>query len=433
MASETRARLSPDSSLLHRVFGKILSTKDQVSNAFSSNKMTAARLVGMSSSVLSSLASTLLTMVLVLAVSVFMYGTFYYAYMPLELQDLPLHFQFKPCEDSMKKCSNPAAIIGLDHRKQNLLQGQPYTFSMTMEIPDTPSNEDHGMFMSCLNITTTTGDLVDRACKSSLSQYRSPLLRTMETLFFSPALLTGFSSQSQLLTIDYFTNFQTNPHIPAQILAVELQSRHLTITSARLHVAATLSGLRHVMYRHPWIAAFIGISLNIFLLSTVIAMSWASFNKEHKKLEGQMDNEEIMDEEVEESNEDVNNEPEPEIPTPEQSSEEVVIERVSLSQDSGSGPSTNAPEMPVSAPAPSIGSRLRSFILRLLFKLIFKSISALLLAAIAIGCYEWFYLGKEDYVELMEAVKEDGIFLFKFLVEKTVAFTLYIKKVYAQY
>jgi len=428
MASETRARLSPDSSLLHRVFGKILSTKDQVSNAFSSNKMTAARLVGLSSSVLSSLASTLLTMVLVLAVSVFMYGTFYYAYMPLELQDLPLHFQFKPCEDSMMKCSNPAAIIGLDHRKQNLLQGQPYTFSMTMEIPDTPSNEDHGMFMSCLNITTTTGDLVDRACKSSLSQYRSPLLRTMETLFFSPALLTGFSSQSQRLTIDYFTNFQTNPHIPAQILAVELQSRHLTITSARLHVAATLSGLRHVMYRHPWIAAFIGISLNIFLLSTVIAMSWASFNKEHKKLEGQRDDEEIMDEE-EECNEDLANEQEPEIPTPESS--EVVTE--SVSQESGSGPSANIPEAPVSATTPSIGSRLRSFILRIVFKLIFKSISALLLAAIAIGCYEWFYLGKEDYGQLMEAVKEDGIFLSKFLAEKTVAFTLYVRKLYAEY
>ena len=37
-----------------------------------------------------SLLSTAMTLYLVLAVSVFLYGTFYYAYMPVELANIPV-------------------------------------------------------------------------------------------------------------------------------------------------------------------------------------------------------------------------------------------------------------------------------------------------------------------------------------------------------
>ena len=40
----------------------------------------------------SSLLSTAMTMYLVLAVSVFLYGTFYYAYTPVELANIPVIF-----------------------------------------------------------------------------------------------------------------------------------------------------------------------------------------------------------------------------------------------------------------------------------------------------------------------------------------------------
>ena len=42
------------------------------------------------SHMVSSLLSTAMTMYLVLAVSVFLYGTFYYAYMPVELANIPV-------------------------------------------------------------------------------------------------------------------------------------------------------------------------------------------------------------------------------------------------------------------------------------------------------------------------------------------------------
>ena len=42
------------------------------------------------SHMVASLLSTALTMSLVLAVSVFLYGTFYFAYMPVELVNMPV-------------------------------------------------------------------------------------------------------------------------------------------------------------------------------------------------------------------------------------------------------------------------------------------------------------------------------------------------------
>ena len=69
------------------------------------------------------------------------------------------------------RCSNPAGTVYLG-KGQPLVQGQTYSMSLSLEVPDTPSNEDHGMFMSCLSIASRSGDLIDRSCKSSMLEYR---------------------------------------------------------------------------------------------------------------------------------------------------------------------------------------------------------------------------------------------------------------------
>ena len=83
---------------------------------------------------------------------------------------------------------------------------------------------------------------IGQSCKASLAEYRSPLLRTMETLTYSPALLTGLSSQKQLLNINFFNNFQTDPHTPAEVITVEVQSKHLQLAQASLEIHAELRG-----------------------------------------------------------------------------------------------------------------------------------------------------------------------------------------------
>ena len=73
--------------------------------------------------------------------------------------------------DCLFRCSNPAGTVFLG-KGQPLVQGQTYSMSLALEVPDTPANEDHGMFMSCLSISSRAGVLIERSCKSSMLEYR---------------------------------------------------------------------------------------------------------------------------------------------------------------------------------------------------------------------------------------------------------------------
>ena len=69
------------------------------------------------------------------------------------------------------RCSNPIGTVRLG-KGEPLVQGQTYSMSLMLEVPDTQANEDHGMFMSCLSIASRSGVMIDRSCKSSMLAYR---------------------------------------------------------------------------------------------------------------------------------------------------------------------------------------------------------------------------------------------------------------------
>ena len=54
-------------------------------------------------------------------------------------------------------------------------------------------------------------------------------------------------------------------------------SKTVQVYSARLQVHAELSGLRHIMYHHPWISSVSGIIANIILLTTIIIISYTRY------------------------------------------------------------------------------------------------------------------------------------------------------------
>merc|ERR1712098_746916 len=53
--------------------------------------------------------------------------------------------------------------------------------------------------------------------------------------------------------------------------------KHLEVAEASLEIHAELKGLKYLMYRHPWISSFFGISTFISILTTIILVSWARF------------------------------------------------------------------------------------------------------------------------------------------------------------
>ena len=62
---------------------------------------------------------------------------------------------------------------------------------------------------------------------------RSPLLRTIETLVLSPAMMLGLTSERQRLVIPLMEEFSVNLVSPADSIVIEILSRHIQIYSAR--------------------------------------------------------------------------------------------------------------------------------------------------------------------------------------------------------
>lgn len=221
--------------------------------------------------------SSVLTVVLVLVVSIFFYGTFYYTYTTTTEQEIPLALQFTPCNGSQDaRCSFPTGQLKLG-RRVNLIQGQPYNIISRLSLPASRANEDHGMFMSCLTLTTGEGVRLEQSCKSSMLEYRSPLQKMIDTLVFTPLLLTGISKQNQQININFFQDFQFDSQQMGEMLTLDILSRQLEISEASIAIFAELTGLRYLMYHHPWISAVLGIGTNLVFLGSILLMSFTRF------------------------------------------------------------------------------------------------------------------------------------------------------------
>ena len=113
----------------------------------------------------------------------------------------------------------------------------------------------------------------------------------METMVFSPLLLTGATSQKQRLEIVYTAEFYNDPVNMAARMELEIQSQFIQvgsqndsliklsflraqIYSSHLRIHAELSGLRYVMHHHPWLSSLSGILANVAVLTIIILISW---------------------------------------------------------------------------------------------------------------------------------------------------------------
>jgi len=362
------------------------------------NKAKTRQLLDQSSHMVASLLSTALTMSLVLAVSVFLYGTFYYAYMPVELVNMPVSLEFEPCEgQTSARCTFPTATVALGG-KQQMLQGQVYSIQMLLEVPDSPGNEGLGMFMACMNVTGQDGAAIARSCKSSISQYRSPMLRSIETLAFAPGLMIGWSEQKQSIPVTFFATFHPDPHAVVRAFHVEVKSKLVHVAHASLHIEASLTGLRHLMYRHSWFSALLGVGTNILILMTIIGVSWTRFRL------GGASSMDSLDEELEEMEEEMESEVEDIVEVEEEPSSTVLPQDQDDLQ---------------AAQVQSICNKLKWFLIRKTFKVVLESLKALMIVSIAVVCFEAFMQGSEaNWEKVMVAGKGDLLALANFAVVK---------------
>uniref|UniRef100_A0AAY4BTD6 Seipin n=1 Tax=Denticeps clupeoides TaxID=299321 RepID=A0AAY4BTD6_9TELE len=227
------------------------------------------------------LALLMLLLTLLLWVAAFLYGSFYYSYMPTPSYSAPVHFFYRCVRCDSAICSFPRANISLlqDGQKQVMTYGQPYRISLHLDMPESPANQNLGMFMVKMSCYSHGGKVISTSARSTCCiTASSSLLQSVGTLLFSPLLLTGVTEQKQVVTIELFSAYRENAYLPTVGVVVELQSQRVQIYSAVLLVHAHFTGIRYVLYQFPGLSALLGVASNFGFLSLLILLSSAQFS-----------------------------------------------------------------------------------------------------------------------------------------------------------
>lgn len=226
-------------------------------------------------------AILLCALVLLLWVSIFLYGSFYYSYMPTVSFSTPVHFYYtSDCDASESAlCSFPTANISFmkNERDQVMAYGQPYRISLELEMPESPVNAQLGMFMVKMSSYTKGGKTVSSVGRSTMLHYRSSLLQIMSTVMFSPFFLSGMAEQKQLIEVELFSDYKTNAYQPTVGAVIEIQSKRVQIYSSQLCIHAYFTGIRYVLYNFPLTSAVIGVATNFAFLSVIVLFSYLQF------------------------------------------------------------------------------------------------------------------------------------------------------------
>lgn len=218
-----------------------------------------------------------LTSGLLILISIFMYGSFYFAFVPSPIHQGPVHLTFNPCHTEPGKCGFLNATIQMSDRNPVLMTGQSYTVSLSLEMPESEVNKNLGMFMSCAQLLSRESKVSKSACRSAMMKYRSESLRTLELYFTWPGLITGYVDEKQYVHIPLFDDYMDDPLNPAVKIHFQVMSRYAEVYSASYRIDAQFSGLRYLMFYYPVTAALVGISLNLFILAAVFVLSWYRF------------------------------------------------------------------------------------------------------------------------------------------------------------
>ncbi|KAK5616858.1 hypothetical protein CRENBAI_018337 [Crenichthys baileyi] len=226
---------------------------------------------------------------LLLWIAAFLYGTFYYSYMPKAAFSAPVFYYYRTdCESpSSFWCSYPVANVSLIRNKKHALTfGQVYRMYLQLEMPDSPTNHEVGMFMIKTTCYSQDGGQVASSARTAsqlqkasssrfgMLRYQSGLLKTLGTLLFLPAFLSGAAEQKQVVEVELFSEFIDDPYAPSVTAAIEILSSKVQIYSSHLYVHAHFTGLRYLLFYFPVLSAFVGVASNFTFLSFLFIMSY---------------------------------------------------------------------------------------------------------------------------------------------------------------
>ncbi|XP_072519233.1 BSCL2 lipid droplet biogenesis associated, seipin, like [Salminus brasiliensis] len=217
-------------------------------------------------------------LLLLLWVAIFLYGSFYYSFMPTANFITPVHFYYRTdCPSPHHSlCSFPMANLSLlrNGKKQVMSYGQPYQVTLELEMPESPANEQLGMFLVKMSCYSYDGQVVDTTARSTMLHYRSSLLQSLGTLMFFPLLLMGATEQKQYVLVELYSSYVDNSYKPTVGAVIEIYSQQVQIYKAQLYIHAHFSGIRYILYHFPLASAVVGVLSNFTFLSMLIFFSY---------------------------------------------------------------------------------------------------------------------------------------------------------------
>ncbi len=86
--------------------------------------------------------------------------------------------------------------------------GQPYRVYLSIDMPESPQNQDLGMFMVCAEMRDQLTQLRDHCCRAARLHYNSKLIRTITTLIMSPLYVMDLKEEAQQVFIELFTSYE---------------------------------------------------------------------------------------------------------------------------------------------------------------------------------------------------------------------------------
>ncbi|XP_054758268.2 seipin-like [Lytechinus pictus] len=209
----------------------------------------------------------------------FMYGTFYYAYMPTELHTKPVYFDFGLCDrfDGSVACPFPQTNISLvNHPVQERLfmPGQRYHMLLDMDMPQSPVNEDLGVFMVKIETFSKSDEITSKSSRPAMIRYRSPFLKMINVVCLAPFYLTGYAEEKQNLQVSLMDDFIDNAYKPTIKIGLEVRAKKIELYAVVLKVHAQFTGLRYLMFYWPVSSALVSVIANFCFLTVLSMMMW---------------------------------------------------------------------------------------------------------------------------------------------------------------
>lgn len=227
-------------------------------------------------------------LVFLLSTSISIYAIFYQWYIPQYVSNHPIYFQYDvTCQqlvnmiatsdsvsNELEKRINDCKFTHYDIKLNNeyfFQRGQLYNFELLLEMPDSYTNRNLGMFMVRLRLYDMDGNQLFMVARPALFPYQSMYVRIIKLVAGTLLHIFGFIAESHQLKINLIDG-----HVPMLNvlqfddivnIRIEIETHKLVeiVPPSQLRITARLEGLKYWMHFWP-ITSSIVITCFIFTI-----------------------------------------------------------------------------------------------------------------------------------------------------------------------